>query len=437
MKWDANAAAFIAVQAGCCPLVQDVPGMGKTALWNTFAKKAGRRCYTLLGSIREPADIAGIPYPVTHAVGEVEAAIGERQQSFTTIAQPDVVVTDPVSGRAVRVEIQLVAPRWAVNTHNGDKWLIFLDELTTCPPAVQAAMLRVIAERVVGDMPLPEDTWLAAACNPTSIAANGFALEPPMANRLVHLDWHFPWDSYIDGLKDNLNFPEPDFPILPDDWRQEIPRVANLVAAFCHAHRQHFTLQLDNNGIPKGGRESLSGAYPSPRSWHYAVLCMAAARSINAPANIENDLLAGCVGEGVQLVYREWVDNLDLPDPEDVLAWAASLATKKPKSYPGSSSKDWQHPDRADKLIALLGAVSDRVVGNMADTDRFNEERYLAMEQVFLAAAKHQKDVALTCMAYPVKKLRDAQKVQWMTQQFQDYAFQIFQRTREPNRAGA
>ena len=49
----------------------------------------------------------------------------------------------------------VMPPKWAQDCQLG-QWVLFLDELTTCPPAVQAALLGVIAENRVGDALLPD-----------------------------------------------------------------------------------------------------------------------------------------------------------------------------------------------------------------------------------------------------------------------------------------
>ena len=54
--------------------------------------------------------------------------------------------------------------------------LLFLDELSTAPPAVQAALLRVVLERVVGDLTLPDEVAVVAAANPPDQAADGWDL---------------------------------------------------------------------------------------------------------------------------------------------------------------------------------------------------------------------------------------------------------------------
>ena len=93
----------------------------------------------VIGSIREPSDFAGLPVVIDGAV-------------------------------------QMAPPLWARQLADARQALLFLDELTTAPPAVQAAMLRVVLERVVGDLVLPEGIRVAAA-NPPEEAADGW--EPP------------------------------------------------------------------------------------------------------------------------------------------------------------------------------------------------------------------------------------------------------------------
>ncbi len=41
------------------PKAEGMPGTTKTKSVEAFARAMGRRCYTLIGSLREPADIGG------------------------------------------------------------------------------------------------------------------------------------------------------------------------------------------------------------------------------------------------------------------------------------------------------------------------------------------------------------------------------------------
>ena len=108
----------------------------------------------------------------------------------------------------------MVPPQWAVRCLEG-KWIVFFDELTTVGLSVQAAMLRIMAEGWVGEFELPKTIWMCAASNPPGIAANGTELEVPMANRMIHLPWISPEESYEEGLMNGMKFPEPEFDVLP------------------------------------------------------------------------------------------------------------------------------------------------------------------------------------------------------------------------------
>jgi len=108
----------VAVSAGVPVLLWGSPGTGKTSAVVALGEGLGWPVETVTGSIREPSDFAGLP-----------------------------VVIDG--------SVRLSPPGWATRLCEAGEGLLFLDELTTAPPAVQAAMLRVVLERVVGDTRLP------------------------------------------------------------------------------------------------------------------------------------------------------------------------------------------------------------------------------------------------------------------------------------------
>ena len=129
----------VAVAARVPVLLWGAPGTGKTSAIRAMAQTMGLPCETVIASIREPSDFAGLP----------------------------IVVGDGV---------RFAPPAWARRLAEAGHGLLFLDELSTAPPAVQAALLRVVLERVVGDLTLPDAVAVVAAANPPEQAADGWDL---------------------------------------------------------------------------------------------------------------------------------------------------------------------------------------------------------------------------------------------------------------------
>ena len=206
----------------------------------------------------------------------------------------------------------MAPPLWARRLASAGQGLLFLDELTTAPPAVQAAMLRVVLERVVGDLSLPEGVRVVAAANPPEEAADGWQLSPPLANRLVHLDW--PVDAKFGGPRD----------------RHGISITALLSTAGANTTAQSLAgraavgaflevrpaLVLD---VPTVADQAGRG-WPSPRSWEAVARLLAACDAVGASEDARTLLVLGAVGEGAGIEFLSWLANMDLPDPEAVLA---------------------------------------------------------------------------------------------------------------------
>ena len=98
----------VALSANVPWLMWGEPGVGKTSAVLDMAAAAGLPCEVVIASIREPSDFAGLPV---------------------------------VDGAEL---VRFAPPRWAERLSAEGRGVLFLDELTTAPPAVQAALLRVV-----------------------------------------------------------------------------------------------------------------------------------------------------------------------------------------------------------------------------------------------------------------------------------------------------
>jgi MoxR-like ATPase len=180
MSESVRAALAIAVAARVPVLLWGGAGLGKSSAVREMAAGAGLLCETVIASIREPSDFAGLP----------------------------VVAED---GKAV----SFAPPSWAQRLSSAGGGILFLDEISTAPPAVQAALLRVVLERTVGDLSLPDDVSVVAAANPPEQAADGWDISPPLANRFCHLDWDLQASEWADGIL--AGFAQPAVPVLSSD----------------------------------------------------------------------------------------------------------------------------------------------------------------------------------------------------------------------------
>ena len=342
-----NLAFWTVAQTGkVTPLVSGAPGCGKSRSVEAFARATGRQCYTLIGSLREPADIGGYPYPVH---GELPY-------------------------------MAVMPPKWAQDCQQG-QWVLFLDELTTCPPPVQAALLGVIAENRVGDTTLPDTVWKVAACNPPDCAANGSELEPPLANRMCHLPWQTNVEGWRRGMANGLRFPEPEFTLLPSDWEKHIGRNTSMIAAF-HEHKPGLL-----EAYPKE-RAKASGPWPSIRSWTNAAICAAALEAIDAEPLLRYQAIAGCVGEEATLEFQDWESKLDLPSPED---WIAKAISARAAGAP----LVLDIPPRSDQVMAVLGALTDRAKNyQLGASGKPTEGRWLAAVDCYAQVAKTWVELA-------------------------------------------
>lgn len=318
----------IAVQSGIPVLLWGAPGVGKTSAITQMAEVLDLHLEVVIASVREPADFAGLP--VIREAG---------------------VVMEP--------------PAWAQRLAKAGRGLLFLDEISTAAPAVQAALLRVVLDRWVGDMKLPDGVSVVAAANPPEQAAGGWDLSAPLANRFCHLTWALDPQAWVRGMLSGWGTTAA-IPRLPSNWRDEIPAAKTLVAAFIH-HRPSLL------SLAPATQEQAGRAWPSPRSWDMASVLLGAANAAGADEDVTTSLVAGCVGNGPALEFLVWKKELDLPDPEEVLA------------HPG----DFQVPGRGDKAFAILAAVVTAAVGDLTSS------RWMAAWQVLARAAEQgAKDVA-------------------------------------------
>jgi hypothetical protein len=248
------------------------PGMGKSSLVRGLAAASGVICETVLGSIREPADIAGLP-----------------------VVRDSGVVLEP--------------PAWASRLAEARAGFLFLDEITTCPPAVQAAMLAVALDRTVGDLRLPGDVVIVGGANPPDRAADGWEIAAPLANRFCHLPFEPSVTEWLDGITTGWRTAPASRAIAAEPARIAAQRAA--VAGFIYT-RPDLLHAYPETGAGAGA------AWPSRRTWQMTADSLAHVRDDDTAAG--QAIIFGLVGEGAGIEYLTWRKTAGLPDPEQVIA---------------------------------------------------------------------------------------------------------------------
>lgn len=330
-------AVAVAIQARIPVLLESQPGMAKTSINHALLSQLCDEVHTSIVALHEPAEYGGFPVPEEVVRGTNGTAHVEKQ-------------------------VALVPNDWVLRLSRAEAPGLFLDELTGGAPATRAAAMRGIHEGVWGAKHVPNLATVAAQ-NPPEIAEGGYDLSPALANRFCHIDWKMPVDWWRNQLM--AGFPPPVVPRLPKKRSSRFQAEARALLA---AYSQKFPTTIQ--ALPE--EVSLRrGAWPSFRTWTMATELVSACRELGY--DLEHDvtmlLIRGCVGSGPAHQFVTYTKELDLPDPEEILAEPKKLVL----------------PERGDRAYAVLTAITACVLANNT------EKRWLAACEVLGVVADQGK----------------------------------------------
>jgi hypothetical protein len=278
------------------------PGIGKSDIVKQIGQDAGRDVIDVRLALWEPTDIKGIPYY-------------DASKGTMVWAPPGELPMDPESTA-----------------------IIFLDELNSAPPAVQAAAYQLILNRKVGTYHLPKGVDIVAAGNREGDRGVTYRMPAPLANRFIHLEAKVDFDDFQEwAVMNNVH-----------------PEVVGYVG---------FAKQDLYDFDPK----SPSKAFATPRSWVFVSDLL---KEDDTDIDTLHNLIAGAVGDGLAvkfMAHRKIAGRL--PKAEDILKGKVKDLQIKEVSamYSLTVSLCYELKDQAEKKAKDFDSQADNFFRYMMD----------------------------------------------------------------------
>ena len=264
------------------------PGIGKSDIIHQIGEELNAHVIDIRLSLWEPTDIKGIPY-------------FDSVQKTMVWGQPSELPTEAFAKNFPHV-------------------ILFLDEMNSAAPSVQAAAYQLILNRRVGQYRLPDNVLIVAAGNREADKGVTYRMPAPLANRFVHLEMRVDFDDWAQWATDN--------------------RVHKDVVGYCTFAKKDL-YDFD----PK----SSSRAFATPRSWSFVSELL---EDDDTDESTLTDLISGAVGEGLAIKFMAHRKvSSKLPKPEDILAGKVKKMDTKEISamYSLTVSLCYELKDASDK----------------------------------------------------------------------------------------
>ena len=232
------------------------PGIGKSDSIHQLGTEMDAHVIDVRLSLWEPTDIKGIPYY-------------NANENTMTWAPP------------VELPSQELASKY-------NSIILFLDEMNSAPPAVQAAAYQLILNRRVGTYQLPDNVLVVAAGNREADKGVTYRMPAPLANRFVHLELRVDFEDWLGWAVDN--------------------KVHKDVVGYLSFAKQDL-YDFD----PK----TASRSFATPRSWAFVSELL---EDEEVGDTVVADLVSGAVGEGTAvkfMAHRKVAGRM--PNPTDIL----------------------------------------------------------------------------------------------------------------------
>jgi hypothetical protein len=233
------------------------PGIGKSDIIKQLGSELDAHVIDVRLSLWEPTDIKGIPY-------------FDSNDNTMRWAPPSELPSKEFASKHKNI-------------------VLFLDEMNSAAPSVQAAAYQLVLNRRVGTYELPDNVVMVAAGNRETDKGVTYRMPAPLANRFVHLELAVDWDDWFDWATEN--------------------KIHKDVVGF---------LTFSKKSLYDFDPKSSSRAFATPRSWSFVSELL---EDDDTDESTLADLTAGSVGEGLAvsfMAHRKIASKM--PNPTAILS---------------------------------------------------------------------------------------------------------------------
>lgn len=228
------------------------PGVGKSSIIKQIANDKNMEFIDLRLSLLDPTDLRGIPF------------------------------FDSANKSAIWAK-----PEFLPNSNSQAFGILFLDEINSAPPTVQAAAYQLILDRKIGEYTLPMNYAIVAAGNYESDRGVTYRMPTPLANRFVHLDFELDFEEW-------------------KSWAYESKIDTRIISFLSYKPQNLFTFDA----------KAKEKSFATPRSWSFVN------DILNSNLQIEflKDVISGAVGKDSSDEFMNFCKVIDkLPNIQEIL----------------------------------------------------------------------------------------------------------------------
>lgn len=225
------------------------PGVGKSSIVKQIAQDSAIGFIDLRLALMDPTDLKGIPFY-------------DEAQHSALWAPPAFL---PKDGEGI----------------------LFLDELNSAAPSVQASAYQLILDRQVGEYRLPDGWSIIAAGNRESDRGVTYKMPSPLANRFVH----FELDVSVEDWK---------------IWAYKMQVCESIIGYISYKEEHLFTFDATSN----------EKSFATPRSWEYVDKILKA----DIPKDVLLESISGAIGREVAVGFLSFFKVMNkLPNLKQIV----------------------------------------------------------------------------------------------------------------------